>query len=85
MTKVGITCEGLTSRPNAHSPESSASIQVLAAAKSLAGGNLEIAVAWYTTERLAPFNCKTAEILVAEGRADDVIDFLGSCQAGFVG
>lgn len=85
MTKVRITCEGARSRCGAFAPESSASTRVLAVAKSLTGGNLETAVAWYTTERLAPFDHKTAETLVTEGRADDVIDFLGSCQVGFVG
>lgn len=59
--------------------------QVLAAATAVSGGDLEAAILWYRNEPLALFDCKTAESLVAEGRAADVLHLLESFQAGFVG
>jgi hypothetical protein len=59
--------------------------QVLAAATVVSGGDLEAAVLWYRNEPLAPFDSRTAEMLVAEGRAADVLNLLESFQAGFVG
>jgi hypothetical protein len=58
---------------------------VLAAAIAVSGGDLEAAVRWYKNEPLALFDNKTAESLVADGRAADVLNFLESFQAGFVG
>ena len=67
-------------------PSSTRTIQkVLAAATAVAGGDLEAAILWYRNEPLALFDCKTAESLVAEGRAADVLNLLESFQAGFVG
>lgn len=59
--------------------------QVVAAATAVSGGDLEAAILWYRNEPLAPFDYKTSESLVAEGRAADVLDLLESFQAGFVG
>jgi hypothetical protein len=59
--------------------------QVLAAATAVSGGGLEAAILWYRNEPLALFDCRTAEELVAEGRAVDVLNLLESFQAGFVG
>lgn len=59
--------------------------QVLAAATVVAGGDLEAAILWYRNESLAPFDNRTAESLVAEGRAANVLKLLESFQAGFVG
>lgn len=59
--------------------------QVLAAAAAVAGGDLEAAILWYRNEPLAPFDFRTAESLVAEGRAADVLKLLESFQGGFVG
>jgi hypothetical protein len=59
--------------------------QVLAAATVVAGGDLEAAILWYRNEPLAPFENRTAESLVAEGRAADVLNLLESFLAGFVG
>ncbi|WP_137860654.1 DUF2384 domain-containing protein [Variovorax sp. 3P27G3] len=59
--------------------------QVLAAATAVSGGDLEAAIGWYRNEPLAPFNYKTAESLVAEGRAADVLNLLESFREGFVG
>lgn len=61
------------------------SLQVLAAMRAASKAGLEAAIFWYRNEPLAPFDDKTAETLVAEGRAADVIDLLESQQAGFVG
>lgn len=60
-------------------------LRVLAAVVAASGDGLKGAIVWYRNEPLALFDCKTAETLVAEGRADDVIDLLESYQAGFVG
>ena len=59
--------------------------QVLAAATAVSGGDLEAAMLWYRNEPLALFDCRTAESLVAEGRAADVLKLLESFQAGFIG
>lgn len=58
---------------------------VLAALAATSGGDLKAAIFLYRNEPLAPLDSKTAEILVAEGRVDDVIHLLESYQAGFVG
>jgi hypothetical protein len=59
--------------------------QVLAAATAVSGGDLEAAILWYKNEPLALFDNMTAESLVAEGRAVDVLHLLESFQAGFAG
>lgn len=61
------------------------SLKVLAAVAATSGGSLQDAIFRYRNEPLAPFNYKTAEALVAEGRAADVISLLEPIQAGFVG
>jgi hypothetical protein len=61
------------------------SVQVLAAVAAVSGGELQDAIFRYRNEPLAPFNYKTAEALVAEGRAADVLNLLESFQAGFIG
>lgn len=61
------------------------SLRVLAAAAAASGGDLQAVIFWYRNEPLAPFNYKTAESLVTEGRAADVLNLLESFQAGFVG
>jgi len=61
------------------------SLQVLATLVAASGGHLQDAIFRYRNEPLAPFNYKTAESLVAEGRVTDVLNLLESFQAGFVG
>lgn len=61
------------------------SLKVLAAVVVTSGGSLRDAIFRYRNEPLAPFDYKTAEVLVAEGRATDVLNLLESIQAGFVG
>lgn len=48
-------------------------------------GDVYSALFWYRNEPLAQFDCKTAETLVAGRRADDVVRFLTSMQAGAAG
>jgi len=67
-------------------PSSTRTIQqVLAAATAVAGGDREAAILWYRNEPLALFDNRTAESLVADGRAADVRNLLESFQAGFTG
>ncbi len=61
------------------------SLQVLAAVAEASGDDLQAAIFWYRNEPLASFAYKTAESMVAGGRATEVIDLLESFQAGFVG
>jgi len=48
-------------------------------------GDVSDALFWYRTEPLAVFGYKTAETLVIEGRADDVLRYVGSLEAGAAG
>ena len=61
------------------------SLRVLAAVAAVSGGDLQAANFWYRNEPLTPFNYKTAESLVIEGRAADVVDLMTSYEAGFTG
>jgi hypothetical protein len=61
------------------------SLQVLAAVTAASGGDLQDAVFRYRNQPLAPFNYKTAESLVAEGRAAEVVDLMTAYEAGFTG
>ena len=59
-------------------------LRVIKAATDL-NGNVGTALFWYRNEPLAPFGYKTAEQLVADGRADDLLDYIASLEAGAVG
>ena len=59
-------------------------LRVIKAAVDL-NGDVYTALFWYRNEPLAPFDYKTAETLVADGRADDVVRFVSSLQAGAAG
>jgi len=59
-------------------------LRVIKAAVDL-NGDVYNALFWYRNEPLAPFDYKTAETLVADGRADDVVRFVTSLQAGAAG
>ena len=48
-------------------------------------GNLNNALFWYRNEPLAVFGYKTAERLVSEGRADDLLRYVASIEAGAAG
>lgn len=60
-------------------------IRVLRAAYDVAGRDVKNAIFWFKNEPLPEFDYKTAETLVAEGRADDVIRLLESYEAGAAG
>lgn len=59
-------------------------LRVIKAAVDL-NGNVPNALFWYRNEPLAPFDYKTAETLVSEGRADDVVHYVSSLEAGAAG
>ena len=60
-------------------------IRVLRAASDVAAGDIKRAIFWFRNEPLREFDYKTAETLVADGRADDVIRLLESYDAGAAG
>lgn len=86
-THARVHRDTVTRSPAAESIQSHirTTLQVLAALMAVPGDDLQSAIFWYRNEPLAAFDHKTAELLVAEGRASDVLDLLGSYQAGFVG
>ena len=63
---------------------SPAARRVLKAATDLSG-DVHRARSWYKNERLPAFASKTAMQLVGEGRTEDVLQYLGSLEAGAVG
>ena len=54
--------------------------QILNAARDASGGDIARAMRWYRTEPIIPLEYKTAERLVAEGRADDVLRAMRSSE-----
>lgn len=66
-------------------PGSTDRAAVLHAACAMAGGDVNAALHWLKHEPLAPFNGKTAETLVSEGRAEDVIKLIESFHTGPAG
>jgi len=60
------------------------SVRVIKAATDL-NGDLSTALFWYRNEPLTEFEYKTAETLVSEGRADDLLRFVASLDAGAAG
>jgi hypothetical protein len=61
-----------------------ASLRVLHAASDV-NADLGRTILWFRNEPLAPFGHQTAEHLVAEGRAEDVIRYVMSLEAGVAG
>lgn len=59
-------------------------LRVIKAATDL-NGDLNKALFWYRNEPLSVFGYKTAESLVSEGRADDLLRYVTSIQAGAAG
>ena len=59
-------------------------LRVLRAADDLTG-DVGRAIFWYRNEPLPSFNYKTAEQLVSEGRAEDVLRYVESLEAGAAG
>lgn len=60
-------------------------LRVLTAAFDAAGHDAAKALQWFRNEPLAPFEYKTAEQLVSEGREDDVMRLIDSYSAGAAG
>lgn len=60
------------------------SIRVLAAATDLVGSASKAAF-WYRNQPLSDFSYKTAEVLVSEGRAEDVLRYVDMLSAGSAG
>ncbi|MBB3178435.1 hypothetical protein [Variovorax sp. Sphag1AA] len=59
--------------------------QILNAARDASGGDIARAIRWYRTEPIVLLGYKTAERLVAEGRAEDVLRTMKSSDACFTG
>lgn len=59
-------------------------LRMIRAAADLSG-DVENALFWYRNEPLQPFEYKTAERLVCEGRTDDVLRYIASLKAGVAG
>lgn len=60
------------------------SSRVLAAASDLVGGASEAAL-WFRNHPISDFKGKTAEVLVSEGRAEDVLRYIEMLSAGAAG
>jgi uncharacterized protein (DUF2384 family) len=60
------------------------SIRVLAAATDLVGSASKAAF-WYRNQPISDFGYKTAEVLVSEGRAEDVLRYVDILSAGSAG
>jgi hypothetical protein len=54
-------------------------------AATLLGGDLEKATSWFFGDRIDVFEGQTAETLVQQGRAHDVLNYIQSLEAGFSG
>ena len=54
-------------------------------AAALLSGDLRKATSWYFADRNDVFGGLTAEVLVLQGRARDVLRYIGSLEAGFSG
>lgn len=59
-------------------------LRVIRAATDISG-DVTKALFWYRNEPLPVFTYKTAEQLVSEGRADDVLRYVSSLEAGAAG
>ena len=59
-------------------------VRIIKAATDL-NGDLNKALFWYRNEPLSVFGYKTAERLVSEGRADDLLRYIASLEAGAAG
>lgn len=59
-------------------------LRVIRAATDLSG-DVQRALFWYRNEPLAVFDYQTAETLVSAGRANDVVRYVASLEAGAAG
>jgi hypothetical protein len=54
-------------------------------AAALLSGDLKKAASWYFADRIGVFDGLTAEALILQGRARDVLIYLETLEAGFAG
>lgn len=54
-------------------------------AAALLRGDLKAATSWYFGDRIAVFDGLTAEALIQQGRAHDVLHYIESLEGGFAG
>ena len=54
-------------------------------AAALVSGDLNKAASWFFADRIGVFDGLTAEALVRQGRARDVLIYLETLEAGFAG
>ena len=59
-------------------------LRVIHAAADVSG-SVGQAIFWYRNHPLPPFGYKTAEMLVAEGRTEDVLRYVMSLEVGAAG
>ena len=60
------------------------SVRVMRAAVDVTG-SVEKAIFWFKNNPLAPFDYKTPQELVSEGRTEPLVRYIQSLQAGFAG
>lgn len=57
-------------------------VRVLSAATDFAEGDFQRALYWFRHQPIRPLDHKTAETLVSEGRMEQVLEYIGSLNAG---
>jgi uncharacterized protein (DUF2384 family) len=84
--KAHVHRNTISRAPNAESVQGylRESVRVMRAAADMAG-SVEKAIFWFKNNPLPPFDYKTPQDLVSEGRTEDLIRYIQSLQAGFAG
>lgn len=59
--------------------------QLVVRAAAALSGDVPLALSWFRSEPLATFGGATAQALVEQGRAEDVMNYLESLAAGAAG
>lgn len=84
--KAHVHRNTISRAPNAESVQGylRESVRAMRAAADIAG-SVEKAIFWFKNNPLPPFDYKTPQDLVSEGRTEDLIRYIQSLQAGFAG
>lgn len=84
--KAHVHRNTISRAPNAESVQGylRESVRVMRAAADIAG-SVEKAIFWFKNNPLPPFDYKTPQDLVSEGRTEDLIRYIQSLQAGSAG
>jgi uncharacterized protein (DUF2384 family) len=84
--KAHVHRNTISRAPNAESVQGylRESVRVMRAAADI-DGSVEKAIFWFKNNPLPPFDYKTPQDLVSEGRTEDLIRYIQSLQAGFAG